>query len=446
MYIRSLKSNIMRHLITAFACLLSFSVFGQGWEHTYGGSDDERGFSVQQTSDEGYITAGKTDSFGNGSFDVYLIKTDGSGEEQWSQTYGGTGDDVGASVQQTSDGGYIIAGWTYSFGNESSDVYLIKTDENGLELWSQTYGGTNHDGGHSVQQTTDGGYIICGYTKSFGVFHDAYLIKTDGNGIEQWSQTFDGYGSFDGFSSVQQTTDDGYIMCGYTDNYIDNYSDDDVYLIKTDVNGVEQWSQTYNFSSNEYGYSVDQTTDDGYIIVGTLEPLSGSIMSGIVLIKTDSYGNQQWYQYYSVSNYEYGESVQQTSDGGYIICGHSGYFGSNNQDVYLIKTDGEGVEQWSQTYGETDTTDMGISVQQTIDGGYIVGGTSSSIETGDDIYLIKTDSEGTLSSSFTMHTLSSNKKLEKVIDALGREVNHTTKQILFHIYDDGSVEKKFVVE
>jgi len=436
----------MRHIITAFACLLSFSVFGQGWEHTYGGSDDERGFSVQQTSDEGYITAGKTDSFGNGSFDVYLIKTDGSGEEQWSQTYGGTGDDVGASVQQTSDGGYIIAGWTYSFGNESSDVYLIKTDENGLEQWSQTYGGTNHDGGHSVQQTTDGGYIICGYTKSFGVFHDAYLIKTDGNGIEQWSQTFDGYGSFDGFSSVQQTTDDGYIMCGYTDNYIDNYSDDDVYLIKTDVNGVEQWSQTYNFSNNEYGYSVDQTTDGGYIIVGTLEPLSGSIMSGIVLIKTDSYGNQQWYQYYSVSNYEYGESVQQTSDGGYIICGHSGYFVSNNQDVYLIKTDGEGVEQWSQTYGETDTTDMGISVQQTIDGGYIVGGTSSSIETGDDIYLIKTDSEGTLSSSFTMHTLSSNKKLEKVIDALGREVNHTTKQILFHIYDDGSVEKKFVVE
>jgi hypothetical protein len=440
----------MRHIITAFACLLSFSVSGQGWEQTYGGSDEERGFSVQQTSDGGYITAGKTDSFGNGSFDVYLIKTDGSGVEQWSQTYGGTGDDVGASVQQTSDGGYIIAGWTYSFGNGSSDVYLIKTDGNGVEQWSQTYGGTNPDGGKSVQQTSDGGYIICGYTGSFGVSYDAYLIKTDGNGVEQWSQTFDGSGSFDSFSSVQQTTDGGYIMCGYTDNYIDYYyNDDDVYLIKTDGNGVEQWNQTYGSGYYyEAGYSVDQTTDGGYIIVGTLEsPYIGTLPAGqIILIKTDSNGDEQWYQYYGISGYEYGKSVKQTTDGGYIMCGHRGsFFADNSEDVYLIKTDGNGVEQWSQTYGETDT-DMGFSVQQTTDGGYIIGGTSWSNETGYDVYLIKTDSEGTLSSSFTISTPSSNRKLDKVIDALGREVNHTTNQILFHLYDDGSVEKKFVVE
>jgi hypothetical protein len=439
----------MRHIITAFACLLSFSVFGQGWEQTYGGSDDERGFSVQQTSDGGYITAGKTDSFGNGSFDVYLIKTDGSGVEQWSQTYGGTEDDIGASVQQTSDGGYIIVGWTHSFGNGSSDVYLIKTDENGLEQWSQTYGGTDHEGSRSVQQTSDGGYIICGYTRSFGVFHDAYLIKTDGNGIEQWSQTFDGSGSFDNFSSVQQTTDGGYIMCGYTDNYIDYYTDYNVSLIKTDGNGVEQWIQTYGSGFYyESGYSVDQTTDGGYIIVGTLEsPYIGSLPAGqIILIKTDSNGDEQWYQYYGISGYEYGWSVQQTTDGGYIMCGHTGSaFADNSEDVYLIKTDGNGLEQWIQTYGGTDT-DLGFSVQQTIDGGYIIGGTSSSIETGDDVYLIKTDSEGTLSSSFTITAPSSNRKLDKVIDVLGRVVNHTTNQILFHIYDDGSVEKKFVVE
>jgi hypothetical protein len=437
----------MRHLITALACLLSFSVFGQGWEQTYGGSDDERGFSVQQTSDGGYITTGRTDSFGNGSSDVYLIKTDGSGVEQWSQTYGGAGDDVGASVQQTSDGGYIIAGWTYSFGNGSSDVYLIKTDGNGLEQWSQTYGGTDPDGGKSVQQTTDGGYIICGYTRSFGVFHDAYLIKTDGNGIEQWSQTFDGSGSFDNFSSVQQTTDGGYIMCGDTDNYVDYYSDDDVYLIKTDGNGIEQWIQTYGSYYYESGYSVDQTTDGGYIIVGTLSsPYIGTLPAGqIILIKTDSNGAEQWYQYYGISH-EYGWSVKQTTDGGYIMCGHTGsFFADNSEDVYLIKTDGNGVEQWNQTYGGTDT-DMGFSVQQTTDGGYIIGGTSWSNETGYDVYLIKTDSEGTLSSSFTITTPSSNRKLEKVIDALGREVNHTTNQILFNLYDDGSVEKKFVVE
>ena len=155
------------------------------WTRTYGGSREDRGYSVQQTSDGGYIIAGGTESFGAGERDVYLVKTDSSGDTLWTRTYGGSYQDQGFSLQQTSDGGYIIAGVTRSFGAGGYDVYFVKTDSSADTLWTRTYGGSDDDRGRSVQQTSDGGYVIAGYTGSFGAgYSDVYLVKVSGEPLQ----------------------------------------------------------------------------------------------------------------------------------------------------------------------------------------------------------------------------------------------------------------------
>jgi hypothetical protein len=430
----------MKQLLFIILLNIPFFGFGQGWEKTFGGTGSDEGISVQQTTDGGYIITGHIRSFGN--TDVYLIKTDGNGDSLWTKTFGGTGSDEGFSIQQTTNGGYIITGYTESFGNGYRDVYLIKTDGSGNEQWNKTFGGTNLDKSHSVQQTTGGGYIITGFTESFGNGNkDVYLIKTDGNGDSLWTKTFGGTGD-DWSFSVQQTIDGGYIITGYT--YPFGNGDYDVYLIKTDGNGNEQWNKTFGGTGEDWGHFVQQTTDGGYIITGYTESF-GNGNKDVYLIKTDGNGDSLWTKTFGGTGDDWSFSVQQTTDGGYIITGYTESFGNGDYDVYLIKTDGNGDSLWTKTFGGTGE-DWGVSVQQTTDGGYIITGTTYSYGNGDyDVYLIKTDGNGNITSTLEI-PISSNKKLENVVDILGRETKPQPNTPFIEIYDDGSTEKKLIIE
>jgi len=262
-------SKYLSNVIIAFFFLSQLhSLQAQPYfQKTYGASNAEYGFSVEQTADGGYIIAGETNSSGAGSTDIYLVRTDASGDTLWVRTYGGTGAEYGYEVHETNDNGFIITGRTTSFGAGAADVFLIKTNSSGDIVWSKTYGGVLDDFGYSVQQTTDNGYIVTGFTQNFGVGGtDLYLIKTDVNGDTLWTRTFRGT-SDDYGRSVKQTNDGGYIIAGYTNSF--GAGGNDMYLLKTDGNGDSLWTKAFGGTGADYAYSIVQTTDLGYAVVGS---------------------------------------------------------------------------------------------------------------------------------------------------------------------------------
>jgi hypothetical protein len=371
---------------------------------TYGGTSWDEVSSVQQTSDGGYIMAGYTSSFGAGSYDIFLIKTDENGNIVWTKTYGGTGGDFSYSVQQTSDGGYIVAGGTNSFGAGGLDIFLIKTDANGNIIWAKTYRGTGDDWARSVHQTSDGGYILAGATNSFSAgSYDILLIKTDANGNIIWAKTYGGTNYEDAYF-VQQTSDGGYIVVGATNSF--GAGGHDIFLIKADANGNIIWAKTYGGTNYDYAYSVQQTSDGGYIVAG-LTTSFGASGYDILLIKTDGNGDIIWTKTYRGIYEDGAYYVQQASDGGYILAGYTSSFGAGNYDIFLIKTDANGNIIWAKTYRGTDD-EQAYSVQRTFDGGYIVAGRTRSFSAGSwDAFLIKTDANGDIGSCSIVQNVSS---------------------------------------
>ena len=363
----------------------------QVFQKTFGGVGTDFAYYMQQTSDGGYVSIGQTENFGAGGLDIYLIKMDSAGEVLWTKTYGGSGDEFGYYVQETSDGGYIIAGETSSFGLDSSDVYLIKTNSSGDVMWTKTYGGSKIDVGSCVQQTYDGGYVIIGHTESYGEGSaDSYLIRTDSVGDTLFTKTYGGIG-WDGSYIVQITNDFGYILSGETYGFGSGPSD--VYLIKVDENGVTEWTKTFGGNGYEGAWGVQQTTDNGYIVAGWANSF-GAGNYDVYLIRTDSNGDTIWTKTYGGTGLDVGIQVQQTSDNGFIVAGYTYSFGAGGGDVYLIKTNANGDISWSQAYGDS-VDDAAYAVQQSSDGNFIIVGISFSIGAGSsDVYLIRTDSIG----------------------------------------------------
>ena len=371
-------------VLCLFGSTIAFGNPDTVWTRTYGGTGWDYGWCVQQTSDNGYIITGMTDPLIS-DYDIHLIKTDEDGDTLWTRTYDKSTWDEGWVVRQTADNGYAIAGQTGLYGTMNRDLYIIKTDEYGDTLWTRTYGGTGWDEGRAMQQTSDGGYIIAGQSDSYGTGSydfDVYVIRTDENGDTLWTRIY-GEAGWDEGRGVCQTPDSGFVIAGWTSSF----GSPAVWLLKTDANGDTLWTRTYGGEEWSDGRSVQLTTDGGYIIAGT--HASSASGADVFLIKTDVNGDTLWTGIYGGSSDEYGNYVQQTNDGGFIVAGYVLSPGPTGFDFYIVRTDASGNELWSLTYGGQES-DFGYWVEQTLDNGYIVVGQTGSFGAGnDDAWLLK---------------------------------------------------------
>ena len=351
--------------------------------------------SVQQTSDGGFIMAGATTSFGPSGNNAWIMKLDEDGIPAWQKAYGGTEDEYMSSIMQTADGGYIASGYTTSFGAGGQDVWIMKLDSNGGIEWQKAYGGTLHDHPYAVQQTADGGYIAISYTTTFGQGrHDVWLLKLDENGDIVWQNTYGGseyeYGWF-----VQQTSDGGYIVAGDTSSSGAGASD--AWIMKLNSNGGIEWQKAYGGPGNEYAYAVQQTSDLGYIVTAETSSF-GAGSRDIWVFKLDPSGNVVWQKTYGGTGNEYPWSVRQTQDLGYIVAGGTNSFGAGLFDGWLLKLDANGNVIWQKTYGGSEH-DFTSSAKQTGDGGYIVAGDSASFGEGNrHAWVLKLDISGSIGS------------------------------------------------
>ncbi len=377
----------------------SGAVPAEEWNRTFDGIGENHAVYAGQTPDGNYILAGYAGYTNDGKF-VWLMKTDAKGNILWNRSFSREESNVVSSAQITADDGYILTGYTGQ-NTSSYKAWLIKTDSNSRELWNKTFGNSGFDVASSVQQSVDGGYIIAGrkrsrpYRMSEDDF-DAWLIKTDANGDEMWNKTFGGTGR-DEIASIRLTSDGGYILAGGTNSYRDSWGD--AWLVKVDKNGNEQWNRTYYgaHSIAQTASSAQETADGGYIISGIIFPIvdvpQTERRSDACLIKTDSTGNEQWNRTFGGKGENRALSILQVSDGGYIMAGDTSSYGANGVDALLLKTDANGNEQWNMTFGGK-FRDEADYVSQTKDGGYVLAGSTMSYGAGDwTAWLIKVSGE-----------------------------------------------------
>jgi uncharacterized delta-60 repeat protein len=387
------KSVILGILFAIFLFSLSVATTHAQWAYTYGGTKNDYVYSVHQTQGGGYIVAAETYSFGAGNYDFLIFKLDSDGGLIWEKTYGGSSNDHPFSIQPTADGGYIVAGQSNSFGAGDNDILLLKLDSVGNVEWQKTYGGTADDTPNFVQQTSDGGYIVIGSTNSFGAgSYDVWLLKLNSSGDVTWQKTYGGTGAEFGIY-VRQTGDDGFIAAGYF-----NGGSYDVWLLKLNSSGDVTWQKTYGGTGAEFVSALQQTVPDGGYIVGGFTESFGAGNRDAWLLKLNSSGDVTWQKTYGGGNVDTANAIQQTSDGGYIVAGNTTSFGAGEYNAWIFKLNSDGNINWQKTYGGSQTDGFN-SIQQTSDGGYIVAGNTTSFGAGEyDIWLLKLDSNGSIGS------------------------------------------------
>jgi len=389
------KSFILGILLVILLFSLSFTNAHAQWAYTYGGTEYDYATSIKLTSDGGYIATGFTESFGAGYRDFWLLKLYENGNVNWQKVYGGSGAEVPWDVNQTADGGYIVAGCTGSFGVGSDDLWIVKLDSEGHVVWEKSYGGPGSDCAASVRQTEDGGYIVAGGTSSFGAgSSDFWLLKLDGSGNVTWEKAYGGTG-YDYVTSLGQTSDKGYIMAGYTSSF--GVTNSGMWIIKVDENGVITWQKTYGGTGYDYAESITQTQDGGYIVAGETTSF-GAGNYDLWIIKLDENGVITWQKTYGGTGYDYASSIRQTQDGGYLVAGSTKSFGAGNDDLLLIKLDNTGAVAWEKTYGGSGNDGI-YFVNQVQDGTIIAAGGTDSFGAGNrDFWLLKLDPTGSIGS------------------------------------------------
>lgn len=348
------------------------------WSRIYGGEASDLGTDMQITGDGGFIFAGESASYNLDNYDVYVVRTNANGDTLWTRAYGGGADEEASSIRPTSDDGWIISGTTESFGAGSDDMWLIKIDANGNQQWQQTYGTAVIEYGTGAEQTADGGYILCGYTTASEFANpDARLIKTNSIGTEVWARTF-GTESMEAFYDVHQLPDHGFVICGYNEDLENGNGSWDAWVVKTDSMGLNPAGRYYGGFGWDVAYSIVRTTDGGFAFAGTTD-VNFSINPDFYFVKTNANLDTAWTRHWGRPQTDEPWDIIQTSDGGYLATGHTCIIlGSEcRYDILLVKTDASGDSLWTFQYGSTQS-EGAYSARQTTNGSYVVVGYNTS--------------------------------------------------------------------
>jgi len=361
------------------------------WNNTYGGRYFDYILDGEITNDGGYISCGSTRSLSNSNGDNedgWLLKIDNFGNEIWNRTFDNKGVDVLARIHQTNDNGYILNGWTVSLDDEYLDSWIVKTDENGVEIWNNTYGGIYRDYSNSnLVESNDGGYLLSGFTNSYGGFQgDVWILKISSNGDELWNKTFGG-NQLDYGVEIIPGLDDGYIILGNTYSY--GEGDSDCWIIKIDDEGNEQWSKTFGGNFYDRGRSIIIAGDNGYIVLGSSNFVIEAdndffyLDNDIWVFKIDLLGNMVWEKTIGDRFFdETGNSIQISSDSGYIISGRMDHKSNGKIDGLLMKIDDNGNVEWKKIFGGSENQ-VANTIIQIENGNYVIFGWTNSYGMGD---------------------------------------------------------------